>query len=111
MPKFEADDIIGSLVTQWAGHFDEILIASGDKDLMQFVNEKVRMLDTQKDIIYGPQEVFDKMGVWPNQIVDYLSIIGDSSDNVPGMKGIGAVGAAKLLAQYQNFDQLIVTSI
>lgn len=107
MPKFEADDIIGSLVTQWAGHFDEILIASGDKDLMQFVNEKVRMLDTQKDIIYGPQEVFDKMGVWPNQIVDYLSIIGDSSDNVPGMKGIGAVGAAKLLAQYQTFDQIV----
>lgn len=107
IPGFEADDIIGSVVTQWAPHFDEILIASGDKDLMQFVNEKVKMLDTQKDIIYGPQQVFDKMGVWPNQIVDYLSIIGDTSDNVPGMKGIGAVGASKLLAQYQTLDQII----
>ncbi len=104
---FEADDIIGSIAVQWAPAFDEVLIASGDKDLMQFVNDKVKMLDTQKDIIYGPQQVFDKMGVWPNQIVDYLSMIGDSSDNIPGMKGIGAVGAAKLLAEYHTFEEII----
>ncbi len=105
--KYEADDVIGSSVTQWKDEFDEIFIASGDKDLMQFVDEKIKMLDTSKDILYGPQQVFDKMGVWPNQIVDYLSMLGDTSDNVPGMRGIGAKGAAKLLAEYQTLDGCI----
>ena len=95
--NYEADDIMGAAATQWKGDFEEILIASGDKDLMQFVGDNVFILDTMKDVKYDRQAVFDKMGVWPEQIVDYLSMVGDSSDNVPGMKGIGAKGAAKLL--------------
>ncbi|MCK5884107.1 MAG: DNA polymerase I [Bacteriovoracaceae bacterium] len=105
--KYEADDVIGSSVTQWKEEFDEIFIASSDKDLMQFVDEKIKMLDTSKDIIYGPQQVFDKMGVWPNQIVDYLSMLGDTSDNIPGMRGIGAKGAAKLLGEYKTLEGCI----
>ena len=108
--NFEADDVIGSVVTQWKDCFDEILIASGDKDLMQFVSDKVKMLDTMKEITYGPSEVFEKMGVTPKQIVDYLSIVGDSSDNVPGIRGIGPKGAAKLLGQYQTLDACIEAS-
>ncbi|MGB0452892.1 MAG: DNA polymerase I [Bacteriovoracaceae bacterium] len=103
-PNYEADDIIGSIAVQWKDGFDEILIASGDKDLMQFVNEKVKMLDTMKDKIYDEKAVFEKMGVRPDQIVDYLSLVGDASDNIPGVKGIGAKGAAKLLGEYQNLE-------
>ena len=107
---FEADDIIGSAVTQWKDDFDEVLIASGDKDLMQFVDDKVKMLDTMKSKIYGPKEVFEKMRVHPNQIVDYLSMLGDTSDNIPGMKGIGAKGASELLGKYNTFESCVENS-
>ena len=107
MVNYEADDVIGSLVVQFKDQFDEVLIASGDKDLMQFVDDKVKMLDTMKDKTYGAKEVFAKMGVYPNQIVDYLSMLGDSSDNIPGVKGIGAKGAASLLAQFPTLDEVI----
>jgi len=105
--NYEADDIIGSAVTQFKNDFDEILIASGDKDLMQFIGDNIKMLDTMKDKIYDPEGVFEKMGVRPDQIVDYLSMVGDSSDNIPGMRGIGAKGAAKLLAEYETLDACI----
>lgn len=107
MEGYEADDVIGSIVVQWQDYFDEVFIASGDKDLMQFVNDKVKVLDTMKDIIYDSEGVYRKMGVRPSQIVDYLSILGDSSDNVPGMKGIGVKGASKLLGEYGSLDECI----
>ncbi len=106
IPNYEADDLIGSFVTQFKNDFDEILIASGDKDLMQFVDGPIKMLDTMKDKIFGRDEVFEKMGVYPEQIVDYLSLLGDTSDNIPGVKGIGAKGAAKLLAEFNTLDEL-----
>jgi DNA polymerase-1 len=105
--NFEADDIIGSACVQWKDQFDEIWIASGDKDLMQFVGGNVKLLDTMKDKLYSPDDVEEKMGVRPEQIVDYLSIVGDTSDNIPGMKGIGAVGAAKLLKEFGTFENII----
>lgn len=108
--KYEADDIIGSAVTQWKDYFDEILIASGDKDLMQFVGGNIKMLDTMKDKTYDEKAVMEKMGVRPNQIIDFLSMVGDTSDNIPGMKGIGAKGAAKLLAEYDTLENCIENS-
>ncbi|MBT4793162.1 MAG: DNA polymerase I [Halobacteriovoraceae bacterium] len=106
MPNYEADDIIGSFAVQFKDQFDEILIASGDKDLMQFIGGPTKMVDTMKDKIYGRDEVFEKMGVYPEQIVDYLSLLGDSSDNIPGVKGIGAKGASQLLADYKTLDNI-----
>jgi DNA polymerase-1 len=105
--NYEADDIIGSACVQWQGQFDEIFIASGDKDLMQFVGGNIKLLDTMKDKLYTPQDVEEKMGVKPEQIVDFLSIVGDTSDNIPGMKGIGAVGAANLLKEYGTFENIL----
>jgi DNA polymerase-1 len=107
MPGFEADDLIGSMAVQYKDSFDEVYIASGDKDLMQFVDDKVKMLDTMKDKVYGKDEVKEKMGVWPEQVMDYLSLLGDSSDNIPGVKGIGAKGAAKLLEDFPTLDEVI----
>ncbi|MFG1503247.1 DNA polymerase I [Halobacteriovorax sp. ZH5_bin.2] len=107
---YEADDIIGSTVVQWKDDFDEILIASGDKDLMQFVGGNIKMLDTMKDVTYDEKGVFEKMGVRPDQIVDYLSMVGDTSDNIPGMRGIGAKGAAKLLAEHGTLEKCFEVS-
>lgn len=106
-PGYEADDIIGSVATQWKNDFDEILIASGDKDLMQFVDGPVKMLDTMKDKIYEREDVKDKMGVYPEQIMDYLSLIGDSSDNIPGVPGIGPKGAQSLLEDFKNLENVL----
>ena len=102
--NYEADDVIGSCVVQWRDQFDEIYIATSDKDLMQFVDSKVKMLDTMKDVLIGPSEVEEKLGVRPSQIVDYLTLLGDSSDNIPGISGVGVKGAAKLLAEYENLE-------
>ncbi len=111
MPKlrvkgFEADDLIGSAALQFKDDFDEILIASSDKDLMQFVDDKIKVVDTMRNKIYGRKEVIEKMGVPPEQIRDYLSLVGDTSDNVPGVKGIGAKGAAKLLTEYKDLETI-----
>ncbi len=104
---YEADDIIGSACVQWKDDFDEIYIASSDKDLMQFIGNNIFMLDTMKEKLYDADGVFEKMGVRPDQIVDYLSMVGDASDNIPGMKGIGAKGAAKLLAEHETLEKCI----
>ena len=105
--RYEADDIIGSLAIQWKDHFDEILIASGDKDLMQFVAGPIKMLDTMKEKIYEREDVKEKMGVYPEQIVDYLALIGDSSDNIPGVPGIGPKGAQGLLEDFGNLEKIL----
>ncbi|HLT22760.1 MAG TPA: DNA polymerase I [Bacteriovoracaceae bacterium] len=107
MPGYEADDIIGSVVKQWGDKFEEILIASGDKDLMQFVHGPVKILDTMKEMIYGREDVKDKMGVYPEYIVDYLALIGDSSDNIPGVPGIGPKGAAGLIEEFGNLENIL----
>jgi DNA polymerase I len=107
IPDYEADDIIGSAATQWKYEFDEILIASGDKDLMQFVDGPVKMLDTMKEKIYSREDVKDKMGVYPEQIMDYLSLIGDSSDNIPGVDGIGPKGAQNLIEEFGTLENIL----
>lgn len=106
-PNYEADDVIGSVVTQWKNDFDEILIASGDKDLMQFVDGPIKMLDTMKEKVYGREDVKDKMGVYPEEIVDYLSLIGDSSDNIPGVPGIGPKGAQGLIEEFKTLENIL----
>lgn len=105
---FEADDVIGSVCTQWKDSFDEVLIATGDKDLLQFVGGNIKVLDTMKRKIYSSDDVVKKMGVRPDQVVDFLSITGDTSDNIPGFPGIGTKGAIKLLNQYDTLDGIIM---
>ncbi|MBP5296913.1 MAG: hypothetical protein J6Y94_06230, partial [Bacteriovoracaceae bacterium] len=100
----EADDVIASATEQWKDQVDDVLIMSSDKDLMQLVGGKVFLLDTMKDQTLGRAEVFAKLGVWPEQVADYLAMVGDTSDNVKGLPGVGAKTAAKLLAQYQNLS-------
>ncbi len=102
--NYEADDVIGSLVKYGLDNKLEVVIVSGDKDFAQLINDKVILYDTMKDVKYDVQGVIDKWGVHPDQFIDYLAICGDSSDNIPGVKGIGPKGAQKLLSQFETLD-------
>jgi DNA polymerase-1 len=105
--EYEADDIIGSLSEQEVNNFYQIIINSGDKDLMQLVNSKVRIYDSMKNKFYNEIEVLAKFGVYPHQIPDYLAIVGDTSDNIPGIKGIGEKGATKLIQEFGSLENII----
>ena len=104
----EADDLIATLAHNCTMDGMECMILTGDKDLMQLIGDSVYMLRPVKGeyIRFDAQTVYNHMGVRPDQIVDYLSLIGDSSDNVPGVKGIGPKGAVKLLAEYGDLDTI-----
>lgn len=105
-PSYEADDIIGAL-TKWGRRNEmEVFIVSGDKDFGQLVEDHVILYDTMKNVRYDAQGVFDKWGVRPDQFIDYLSIVGDTSDNIPGVKGIGEKGAIKLLEQFKHLEDI-----
>lgn len=103
----EADDIIGTLVTRLNSPDIEVVIVSGDKDLMQLVSDKVSIWDTMKDAKIYAAQVEEKFGVPPNKVVEVLALIGDSSDNVPGLDGVGPKTAAQLIKKYDNIENVI----
>lgn len=104
VPGFEADDIIGTL-TKISRRADyEVMIVSGDKDFAQLVENHVWLFDTMKNTRMGSAEVKEKWGIRPDQMIDYLALVGDSSDNIPGVSGIGPKGAQKLLEQFESLD-------
>ncbi len=102
---FEADDVIATLAERFKNDYEIVLVTS-DKDYSQLVDEKVKMFDPAKDVSLDRQAIFAKYGVYPEQFVDYLALVGDSSDNIPGVKGIGAVGAEALLKQFGSLDAI-----
>lgn len=106
----EADDVIGTLARQATARGLPVLIVSGDKDLAQLVDERTRMLDTMKNTVTDIAGVEQKFGVSPNRIVDYLALVGDTSDNIPGVPGVGPVTAAKWLRQYGSLDNLVANA-
>ena len=103
----EADDVIGTLAKQGEARGMQVLIVTGDKDMAQLVTEHIALLDTMKNRRMGPAGVVEKFGVRPDQIVDYLALMGDAVDNIPGVPGVGEKTAAKLLAQYGTLDALM----
>ncbi|MQW90799.1 DNA polymerase I [Acinetobacter wanghuae] len=107
LPGAEADDVIGTLAkrAEAAGH--QVLISTGDKDMAQLVTEKVTLEDSFKDKPMDVQGVFDKFGVWPHQIIDYLTLMGDASDGIMGVPGVGAKTAAKLLTEYGSIGGIL----
>ena len=107
VPGEEADDVIGTLTAQARAQKVPVLIVTGDKDMAQLVDENVRLLDTMKNQTLGAAEVKEKFGVPPGQIVEYLALIGDTSDNIPGVKGVGPKTAAKWLEEYGSLDALL----
>ena len=107
MKEYEADDGIASVCTLFENEFNKIIIGSLDKDLMQCVKkDKIIMYSTRYKNFTNENGVFEKFGVSPQQIPDFLALIGDSSDGIPGMKGIGHKTAAELLQKYKNIEEI-----
>ena len=114
IPGYEADDVIGTLATAGAERGLQVVIVSGDKDFYQLVAPRVALLNPGRG---GPAAVdeswvdegnaSDRLGVAPRQVVDFLALVGDSSDNIPGVKGIGEKGAQKLLAEFGDLETLL----
>lgn len=104
----EADDVIGTLANHFAGIGYDIIIATGDKDFAQLVNDKITLLNTMTNEILDISGVVAKFGVKPKQIIDYLSLIGDTVDNVKGVEKCGPKTAVKWLTEYDNIDNLIL---
>lgn len=111
---YEADDVIGTLAVQAAAQGIQVVIVSGDKDFYQLIGPRVALLNPGRGGPGAVEEIYvdesnaaDRLGVPPSQVADYLAMVGDSSDNVPGVKGIGDKGARKLLEEYGDLDTIL----
>ena len=107
MKGFEADDLIATYARMGKEQGLKVTVVSADKDLMQLVDDDIEMLDPMKQRIIGPEQVIEKFGVLPEKVIDAQALAGDSSDNVPGVPGIGVKTAALLLGEYGDLETLL----
>ena len=107
IPGVEADDVIGTLAMQAEAAGMDVLISTGDKDMAQLVSDKITLINTMSNALMSPQGVVEKFGVNADQIIDYLALIGDTSDNIPGVPKVGPKTAVKWLSQYQSLEGII----
>ena len=107
LEKYEADDVLGTLARKGAAAGYHVILVSADKDLMQLVDENVSIYHTGRDKLYDPALVEKDFGVPPEKITDLLALLGDTSDNVPGVKGIGKVGAQQLIQEFGTLEELL----
>jgi DNA polymerase-1 len=114
VPGYEADDVIGTLATAAAARGLRAVIVSGDKDFYQLIGPGVVLLNPGRGGMAAVEETWvdqsnanERLGVTPSQVVDYLALVGDTSDNIPGVKGIGEKGAVKLLAEYGDLETIL----
>lgn len=107
---YEADDVLASIARLLSKRFEEIIIVTGDKDILQLISRKIKVMAVKKGItdtiIYDEEKVKEKFGVGPQKIKDLLALMGDSSDNIPGIPGIGPKIARKLLEEYKSLDNI-----
>ena len=107
VPGVEADDVIGTLARQWAERGLPVVISTGDKDMAQLVDDRITLINTMSNTMLDVGGVVQKFGVPPNCIIDYLALVGDSSDNIPGVPKVGPKTAAKWLNEYGSLDNLL----
>jgi DNA polymerase-1 len=103
---YEADDIIATLCEKLANQGCELVVVSSDKDLMQLATNGIKLLDSAKDRWIGKDEVREKFGVGPEQVIEVMGLMGDAVDNIPGVKGIGEKTAGALIQQFQTLENL-----
>ena len=106
----EADDVIGTLARGAAARGLKVLISTGDKDMAQLVGDDIRLINTMSGSKYDRDAVKAKFDVWPEQIIDYLALVGDSSDNIPGIDKVGPKTAAKWLNQYGTLEAIVANA-
>jgi DNA polymerase-1 len=102
---YEADDLIATITHKFKHELD-IVILTGDKDMLQLIDENVSIFDSMKNLTYNEATAFEKFGVKPSQISDYLALCGDKADNIPGGEGIGPKAAQDLLSQYGGVEEI-----
>jgi DNA polymerase-1 len=112
MDEYEADDLIATMaIMAKENKYDQIKVITGDKDLLQLVNDPIKVFITRKGLTdleeFTDENFYEKMNIYPHQIPDYKGLVGDASDNLPGIKGIGEKTASKLLNEYQTLEDLI----
>lgn len=107
LPGFEADDLIGTIADHFSEQGGKVVVVTGDKDLMQIVNRQITLLDTMKGVESGVAEVIERFGVPPELVIDILGLAGDSSDNIPGVPGIGEKTATKLITEFGSLESLL----
>ncbi len=107
VPGVEADDVIGTLAEQAKEHGFGVTISTSDKDMAQLVNKSITMVNTMDGGVLDPKGVKEKFGIAPEQVIDYLTLIGDTVDNVPGVPKVGPKTAAKWLQQYGTLDDIM----
>ena len=107
VPGVEADDVIGTLAVQACGQGLQTVISTGDKDMAQLVNSEVSLINTMSNTYMDEAGVLEKFGVRPDQMIDYLALIGDTTDNIPGVPKVGPKTAVKWLEQYQTLDAIM----
>jgi ribonuclease HI len=106
-PGFEADDVIATLSRRYAAEGIEVTVVTGDKDLMQIVGDGIGLLDTMKDKRSGPRDVLERFGVPPERVPDVLGLAGDTSDNIPGVPGIGEKTATELVKRFGSLERVL----
>jgi DNA polymerase-1 len=107
VPGYEADDVLATIAHRAEAEGKEVFICTNDKDCRQLITDHVRIYNVRKDLIYDREALLREWGITPEQVVDFLALIGDSVDNVPGVPGVGPKTAAKLLQQFRTLDNLL----
>jgi DNA polymerase-1 len=110
LPGIEADDVIGTLARAAAAEGRDVMVSTGDKDLAQLVDERVTLINTMSNESLTPAGVMEKFGVPPERIVDYLTLVGDTVDNIPGVEKVGPKTAAKWIAEHGSLDAVIAAA-
>jgi DNA polymerase-1 len=106
----EADDVIATLARKAESHGMDVTVVTGDKDILQLVGPRIRVYDTLKEKIYGPKEVEERFGVPPGRMIEIMGLMGDASDNIPGVPGIGEKTAQTLIKEYGTIENLLARS-
>lgn len=107
MPGYEADDILGTIARRAESEGANVFIVTGDKDMLQLVDNRVRIYDPMKDRVFDKAFVRERYGVGPERITDFLALTGDAVDNIPGIKGVGEKTARELLAEFGSLDDIL----
>jgi DNA polymerase-1 len=107
LPGYEADDLIGTIAKKAAGEGHQVFIVTADKDMLQLVDDRIRIYDPMKERVLGPEYVRERFGVGPERVTEFMALTGDSVDNIPGIKGVGEKTAKELLSLFGSLEELL----